>query len=288
MELAALGHMRRGRDLDRFIQVRHEVVPKTSKHRGVEDTVRGLGFAGVARHQRVNETVRRLIPKQSAARIISGALLNQQLAQMQQVRIVARHSVDELGREGALLRRRQGQPGWLYADQQGSGVRGSLTCCIDAGGQHRQRALLGFMRDGFSGDAAIGRSLRHERDHMLMQAGGEMRRSLVFELDHLHAAFARRAARRQDGRRLAVGLDRRDVSDVRQHACVSRLTSYPYVGALAANPSIRDHSGARTQIAVPQECASGNSNLSVGSTDPDLHGVGEWPLIAQAGRLEST
>ena len=43
--------------------------------------------------------------------------------------------------------------------------------------------------------------------HMLMQAGGEMRRSLVFELRHLHAAFARRAAGPQNGWRLAVGLD---------------------------------------------------------------------------------
>ena len=178
MELAAPGHVRQGRDIDRFIQMRHEVVAKTSKHRSVEDAVRRLGLAGVARHKRVDEAVRRLIPKQSAARVISCALLNQQPAQMQQVCIVARHSVEELGRERAVLRRRQGKPGWLYADQQRSGVRATITCRIDARGQHRQRALRGLMREGFSGDTTMGRPLRHERDHMLMQGGGEMRRSI--------------------------------------------------------------------------------------------------------------
>jgi hypothetical protein len=138
--------MRQGRDVDRFIQVRREVLPKTPKHRGVEDAVRGLGASGVARHKRADEAARRLIPKESAARVISGALLDQQSAQMQQVRIVARHSVDELGRERAILRRRQGQPAWLEADQQIRGVRATITCCINASGQYRQRALLGHMR----------------------------------------------------------------------------------------------------------------------------------------------
>jgi hypothetical protein len=59
--------------------------------------------------------------------------------------------------------------------------------------------------------------LRHERDHMLMQGGGKMRPSLVFELRHPDAAFARRAAGHQDGRRRAVGLDRGNISNARQH-----------------------------------------------------------------------
>src|ERR1700722_1456697 len=173
MELAAPGHMRQGRDIDRFIQMRHEVVPKTSKHRSVENAVRRLGLAGVAPHKRVDEAARRLVPKESAARVISCALFDQQQPQMQQVCIVARHSVEELGRERALLRRRQGQPGWLYADQQRSGIRATITCRIDAGGQHRKRALRGLRRKGFSGDTTMGRPLRHEGDYMLMQGGAK-------------------------------------------------------------------------------------------------------------------
>jgi hypothetical protein len=52
-------------------------------------------------------------------------------------------------------------------------------------------------------------------------------------------------------------------------------------------PPIRQFAtiGARTQIAVPQERAPGNSNLSVGSTHTALYGVGECPLFAHLRRL---
>src|SRR5262249_23132396 len=103
VELAPSCHPRERRDVDWLVEMRHQIVPQTSKDGSVEESPDGLETDGVVRHQLGDEATRRLVPEQGPPRVATGALRREESRQMQQAPVVPDEALGEPSVERAVL-----------------------------------------------------------------------------------------------------------------------------------------------------------------------------------------
>src|SRR5215831_19164977 len=214
MELAAVRHSRKRRDVKRFVQMlEDELLQPIENVGGQRGVLLRPSPHRVTSGNGVDESARGLIPEQRPARVTSLAFPRHYAGQIKKHLVVAAETTAQLGFERSFFGGCERKFVRSHRNKERVQVLVRVGAGIKSGRTDRERSFVRLVIQRATRQAALDPGLRNKGDQMLPQMGAEMRTAPVAQAHDGDTAFAGRAAGCQYRRRGAVFLRRKHFSN---------------------------------------------------------------------------